>query len=331
MAHRDHHADPVTALRERAPGKVNLSLLVGPLAADGYHPLLTVFAPLDVCDELEFDLEVACPGTPRRGELLVECPGVPVETNLVTRALRAVEIATECRLAGIVRVTKRLPVGAGLGGGSSDAALTLRVAARQVVEAGGPPVDAARLRRMARDLGADVAFFLDPSSALARGVGDILEPLPLPPVPLVLVLPEAELSTAEVYRTFDGVAVRESQAAFEARCRRAEQEWRALSIAWASKEVDAAWACMHVAGLLQNDLERASMHILPQIATRKSLLEKRGVLGASMSGSGPTVFGVCSSIVEAESLARDLREVGSRALAALAAGPRETEPTRSGR
>lgn len=312
----------MNSFRARVPGKVNFSLLVGPPAADGYHPLFTVFAPLDLHDELQFDLEVVTASQGDRATLSVDCPGIPSEMNLVTRALRAVEAATGRRFSGRVGVTKGVPVGAGLGGGSADGALALRVAAALVASAGGPQLGDARLRELARRLGADVAFFLDPRPALARGVGDILEPLPLPAVPLVMVLPDGGLSTAEVYRTFDGVAAGESAEAFEARCLRAEQAWRSLSAAWASGGMDQASACLRVAALLQNDLERASMHIMPALATHKAVLERRGVLGALMSGSGPTVFGVCSSREQAEGVAGELRAEGLPARLVWAGPPR---------
>ncbi|MHB9150602.1 MAG: 4-(cytidine 5'-diphospho)-2-C-methyl-D-erythritol kinase [Thermoleophilia bacterium] len=301
----------------RAPAKVNLSLLVGPPYDDGYHPLSTVFVPLSLADEVEVDLEVRprfdTPGTSR--SLEVVCPGIAQEENLVTRAVRAVERATGWAFSGRLTVRKNIPKGAGLGGGSSDAAVALRAAAQMVAETGGPRLSQVELHRIARSLGADVPFFLDPRPALAVGVGDLLEPLELPPLPLALLLPTRELSAAEVYRTFDGVGSRETAAGFEERRLRAERAWRALSAAWASGALDAVAVRAELAGLLGNDLEISSLHLVPELAADRADLDGEGVLGVLMSGSGPTLFGLCATMHAAEAVVSKLRARGHAALA----------------
>lgn len=310
----------------RTPAKVNLSLLVGPPAADGYHPLFTVFVPIDLHDELEFRLTAVPPSpgaslaaggpTPpggRRRELQVECPGVPPDGNLISRALGRLTHETGWTFRGSVRVQKNIPTGAGLGGGSSNAACALRVGADLLAAAGGPTVGPVELARMAHGLGADVPFFLDPRPSVARGVGEQLSPLALPALPLVLVLPEEELSTAEAYRTYDGVAGSEAATAFEVRCRMAEQSWRTLEQAWRRRELTLADFCVQVASLMQNDLERASLHLLPDLAPRLAAIRRRGALAALMSGSGPTLFGLCASHDEAGSVAAGLARDGARA------------------
>jgi 4-diphosphocytidyl-2-C-methyl-D-erythritol kinase len=294
----------------RAPAKVNLTLVVGPPGSDGYHPLLTVFVPIDLHDDLEFELEVA-PG--RGAALTVQCSGVDSEANLVTRALRALEAESGWGFTGVVRVGKGIPTGAGLGGGSSDCAQALLVGARRLADGGGPRVEATTIRRLALALGADVPFFLDPRPALATGVGQLLEPLALPELPLVLVEPAEELSTAEVYSTFDGVAACESAQAFARRAAQAERAWRALGAAWASGEVARPAFRAGLAGMLHNDLERASMHLLPDLAARKAALQRHGALGSAMSGSGPSVFGVCSSFTSAGRIAGALCREGTPA------------------
>lgn len=327
MADRGHRAGSLTAgpagasgaagihvgrglVRRRAPAKVNLTLVVGPPGSDGYHPLLTVFVPIDLHDDLEFELEVA-PGA--GAGLTVECSGVDSEANLVTRALRALEAETGWGFTGRVRVGKVIPRGAGLGGGSSDCAQALLVGAHELEEAGGPRVDDKTMRRLALGLGADVPFFLDPRPSLATGVGQLLQPLALPELPLVLVVPEVELSTAEVYSTFDGVAACESPQAFARRMAQVERSWRALGAAWASGEMARPVFRARLAGMLHNDLERASMHLLPGLATRKAALQRHGALGSVMSGSGPSVFGVCASFASAGRIATAHCEEGTLA------------------
>jgi 4-diphosphocytidyl-2-C-methyl-D-erythritol kinase len=296
-----------SAVRGRAPAKVNLTLVVGPPGPDGYHPLLTVFVPIDLHDDLDFALKAA-PGT--GAGLTVECSGVDSEANLVTRALRALEAETGWGFTGRVRVDKGIPRGGGLGGGSSDCAQALLVGARILEDAGGPRVDDETIRRLALGLGADVPFFLDPRPALATGVGELLVPLALPELPLVLVVPEEELSTAEVYSTFDGVAACESTQSFARRAAQVERSWRALGAAWASGEVARPVFRAGLAGMLHNDLERASMHLLPGLAARKAALQRHGALGSVMSGSGPSVFGVCTSFASAGRIAASLCEEG---------------------
>ncbi len=296
----------------RAPAKINLSLLVGPPGVDGYHPLSTVFMPVDLTDRLEFALR-ATPdvgaGEPR---FRVECDGIPSEANLVSKALRAVEALTGWRFSGSVSVAKGIPAGAGLGGGSSDAALTLTTAAGLVADLGGPSLDEGALRTAARNLGADVPFFLAPLTSLAAGVGDALEPLPLPHLPLVLVLPQEELSTADVYRAFDGDGLAEDHEMFEARRRENEGAWRGLSRQWTEGRENAE-IVRGVAALLANDLERASFALMPDLARTKRALAGGGVFGSLMSGSGPTLFAVCDSWDAAERTAERTRREGHEA------------------
>jgi 4-diphosphocytidyl-2-C-methyl-D-erythritol kinase len=304
-----------------APAKVNLCLLVGPPREDGYHDLLTVFAPVGLSDEIEFSLRACSPSGPRE-PLLMHCPGIDTAVNLMIKALDLLEESTGWHLGGAITVKKGIPIGAGLGGGSSDAAAALLEGLRVIAQAGGPRLEPAEVAGLARCLGADVPFFLDPRTALAKGVGDRLEALTLPEIPLVIVLPHEQLSTAEVFRTHDGVAPEESMATFLARAERAERAWRAVSGAWASGELTVEAAAMQVAGILANDLERTSFHLLPPLIARKAALERRGVLGALLSGSGPSLFGVCSSAEQACAVARELSAAGTPAYATTAGGAR---------
>lgn len=292
----------------RAPAKVNLCLLVGPKDDRGYHEIFTVFAPVDVYDELEFTLEAhAAGGVP--GTLHVECDTAPGEHNLATHALRALETHTGWALSGRVVIRKSIPVGAGLGGGSSDAANALLAGAQALAEAGGPVPAKAELLGLARGLGADVAFFLDPRPAIGRGIGELLEPLELPELPLVLVFFDRMLSTARVYRSLDALRPAVNKDFFEFRTGQAEKRWR--------RAADGG----NIAQLLENDLELASFDILPSLATDREILFREGALGALMSGSGPTLFALCESKAGAAGLAERLVRRGFRAqVATTAAG-----------
>jgi 4-diphosphocytidyl-2-C-methyl-D-erythritol kinase len=302
-----------------APAKVNLCLLVGPPREDGYHDLLTVFAPVGLVDEIEFSL-VACPPDGPREPLFLHCPGIDVADNLMIRALDVLEEAIGWHVGGAIRVKKGIPIGAGLGGGSSDAAAAMLEGLRVVAAAGGPRPEPAEVIALARSIGADVPFFLDPRTALAKGVGDRLEPLALPDIPIVIVLPHEQLSTAEAYRTYDGVAPQESLATFHARADRSERAWRAVSGAWVSGELTLLQAALQLSGILANDLERATFHLLPLLIARKAALERHGALGALLSGSGPSLFGVCPSLDHARSVAQALRAEGMPAHATITGG-----------
>lgn len=291
----------------RAPAKVNLCLLVGPRDEAGYHEVFTVFAPIDVYDELEFSLEAGVAAT-IPGELQVDCATAPGEANLAAQALRALERRTGRALRGRVVIRKHIPVGAGLGGGSSDAAAALIAGSQALVEAGGPPLGQVELLGLARGLGADVPFFLDPVPSVGRGIGEVLEPLDLPPLWLVLVMFDRMLSTARVYRSLDAVRPSVTKAYFDHRALQAETRWRQARDA------------VRVARLLENDLEQASFAILPALAGDRDLLLREGALGALMSGSGPTLFALCESGAKAYDLARSLTARGMRTRVATVTG-----------
>jgi 4-diphosphocytidyl-2-C-methyl-D-erythritol kinase len=312
-------------VREEAPAKINLSLLVGPLRVDGYHEVLSVFTPIDLRDELEFSLTLG-PAKDRPGRIHLAYPGMDGEQNLVVRALRAVERASGRSIGGEVTVRKCVPVGAGLGGGSADAAVALRVAYKLLQEDAGVSLGTEVLRRLARSLGADVPFFLEGRPAIGRGIGDQLETVTLPPLDLVLVLSEKHLATPAVYAAFDRRVAPEPMEVFASRSSRAESKWRKLAAVWEGGGADAVRSARSVSRLLHNDLEAASFWFMPELAEAKRAVVAEGALGASMSGSGPTLFGVCASRGEAELARKRLEHRGYRATVANAdvgpAGPR---------
>jgi 4-diphosphocytidyl-2-C-methyl-D-erythritol kinase len=249
-------------VKVRAPAKLNLILRVGPLREDGYHRLATLFQAIDLCDELELE-----PAT----EPVVE----GFDDTLVMAALA--ELGESQR----VRLHKRIPVAAGLGGGSSDAAAVLRAL--------GEGRDVNDLSAAAWRLGADVPFFLSGcEAALGMGRGDRIEPLPEFPRDHAFVLVPAErgLSTAEVFGACEPnpffAAVRGDLV-------------RAVHIARTPAQVGR---------MLQNDLQATVLALRPELAEELDRLRAEGALGAAVTGSGPTVFGVFADRDAAEAAAK---------------------------
>jgi 4-diphosphocytidyl-2-C-methyl-D-erythritol kinase len=266
----------VGAYRALAPAKVNLGLFLGPVRpSDGRHELVTVMQSISLADELT--LEPAPEGAVK-DELI--CPGVPgsSEQNLAAAALRAFRAGSGWDGPPVrLRILKRIPVAAGLGGGSADAAATLRLAAH----ASGLG-DQELLLELAAELGADVPAQLSPGRSLATGAGERLQSLPDPSRALgLLVLPAATgLSTAEVYREADRLREGRSLQALEGRRARLAA---ALALS-APLPGDRA--------LLHNDLERAAISLCPQIAEALERAREAGAEEAFVSGSGPTVIGL---------------------------------------
>jgi 4-diphosphocytidyl-2-C-methyl-D-erythritol kinase len=257
----------------RAPAKVNLCLRVGPLRSDGYHRLTTLFQAIDVYDELELE---------EAGETVVE--GFPDDT-LVRGALEALG---ETRS---VRLDKRIPVAAGLGGGSSDAAAVLRALRGER--------DPNELHAIARSLGADVPFFLTGAeTGFGTGRGDRIRPLPDFPRghAFVLVPGERGLSAGEVFAACEPNPIFR---AVEGDLVRAMHTVRRVS---------------DVAALMANDLEPAVLELRPEVSAALAALEAEGALAQIVSGSGPTAFGLFAHRQAAEAAA-------ARIAGALAASP----------
>lgn len=291
----------LAALTARAPAKVNLGLFVGPRRADGRHELVSVMQSISLCDELTL-----APAQGAQDEL--SCPGVAgaPEENLALRALAAFRAASGWRApAARVTVLKRVPVAAGLGGGSADAAAVLRLAAA-ASGAGELPLPAAAagaresrlpaeasgagasplLLGIAATLGADVPAQVRPGRWLAQGAGELLRELPGGGPLGILVLPSAAaLSTAAVYAELD----RLGQA-------RSAEELRRLGDSLLGKYVGAG-ACAAAGGLpaaelLVNDLQAAAIGLQPSIGPALAEARAAGADLALVSGSGPTVLGL---------------------------------------
>jgi 4-diphosphocytidyl-2-C-methyl-D-erythritol kinase len=266
----------------RASAKVNLALEVLGKRGDGYHEIATVLQAVDLFDRLTVE-------TADTLLLHADDPELPTdEGNLVMRAARLLQKTAGIEKGARIELQKRIPVAAGLGGGSSDAAATLWGLNRLW----GLRWPRARLQELAVELGMDVPFFLGTGRAVARGRGERLQALPGGGgYALVLVNPRAPLSTREVYG-------------------RVPAGWHAEPTG--TERVIEALRRRNVATLaaaLTNNLERVVEPVLPVIGRMKAALLAAGALGAIMSGSGPTVFGLARSLDHA----RQVRSRVSRA------------------
>jgi 4-diphosphocytidyl-2-C-methyl-D-erythritol kinase len=252
-----------------APAKINLALVVGPQRADGKHELVTVFQRIDLVDRISIE-----PASSTSIE------GFPADT-IVRRALGALGAPHGWR----VRIEKHVPVAAGLGGGSSDAATALRLANAQLDD----PLEPAELHEVAATIGADVPFFLYAGPQLGTGDGSILEPAELPQdFAVVVVLPNdvEKLSTASVYAAFDE---RAGAAGYDQRAAGLRE-----TLAAVRRPVD-------LAALPANDLATSAL---------ETELRSTGAFRASVSGAGPAVYGLFERPAEADAAARSLRRFG---------------------
>ena len=266
-------------IREVAPAKVNLVLRVGDVRADGLHEICSLFASLELADELTIERR-----TGGAREDRVVCAGVE-GPNLATTALGELRSRLHGDLPPLeVTIDKRIPVAAGMGGGSADAAAVLR-AANSIA---GDPLDSTALRAVGARIGADVPSQIQPRHALVTGAGEHVEPLALPPMALVLVPQEEGLSTPDVYRAADALG--------STRARLDPAALRAL----------AAVPLTDLAAALENDLEPAALHLRPDLADPLAALRRAGALAARVTGSGPTTFGVFPDRASAEEAAASI-------------------------
>ncbi len=249
-------------ITKASPAKVNLYLRVLRKREDGYHDILSLMQRISLCDEMTF--------APTGGGIAVRCPGTALpedEGNIVYRAAAAFfsRIGTSPGIE--ITIRKRIPIAAGLGGGSSNAATTLMT----LNEMYGSPMTREELMRIGTGLGADVPFFIFGKTAWACGIGDrFSESSILPTFWFVLIHPGFEISTKLVYQGLNlGLT----------------KQGINYSIPQFSTKED-------VIGGLTNDLEKVTVTLHPILNEIKALLLASGARGALMSGSGPTVFGI---------------------------------------
>jgi 4-diphosphocytidyl-2-C-methyl-D-erythritol kinase len=266
----------VKSLTLSAPAKINYLLDVIGKRTDGYHELRMIMQRVNLCDEITITLrntpgiKVACnsKGAP-------DGPG-----NIAWKAARALLDLAESSAGIEIEVIKNIPVAAGLGGGSSDAASVL-IGMNELLQLG---LTEQKLMETGSKLGADIPFFIFKKTALAEGIGEKFTPLSdMPKCWILLVNPGVHVSTAWVYRSLQLTS---------------KGELNKLPEFFGSIE--------QVASILSNDLEAVTIPAFPIIADIKSRLMNLGAVGSLMSGSGPTVFGVFKSFDAAETARREV-------------------------
>jgi 4-diphosphocytidyl-2-C-methyl-D-erythritol kinase len=249
-------------IAKASPAKVNLYLRVLRKREDGYHDILSLMQRISLCDEMTF--------APTGGGIAVRCPGTTLpedEGNIVYRAAAAFFSRIRTSPGIEITIRKRIPIAAGLGGGSSNAATTLMT----LNEMYGSPMTREELMRIGTGLGADVPFFIFGKTAWASGIGDrFSESSILPTFWFVLIHPGFEISTKLVYQ--------------------------GLNLGLTKQGINYSIPCFStkedVIGGLTNDLEKVTVRLHPILDEIKALLLASGARGALMSGSGPTVFGI---------------------------------------
>lgn len=283
----------VKLLAERACAKINLFLRVTGRRDDGYHELDSIFIPISLADEIHLEVRTTADSSVT---LACNLPALAEsQTNLAARAARA--FMDEFGLTAQVRIEvhKHIPVGAGLGGGSSDAGAILRMLAQlenlkpRNCQTKNRAHDSAieRLNRIALALGADVPFFLEPRPSRVTGIGERIVPLKeMPTLPIVIAVPPVEVATAEIFR-----ALR-------------PENWSGPA---SESDIAAATRGEISSALTVNDLAAPAIAKFPEIGRLRSMLEELGARAAQMSGSGGAVFGVFDSTENAELAAMEAR------------------------
>lgn len=276
-------------LYEQARAKINLSLDITGRRENGYHEVRMIMQTLDLCDDLSFET-----GKPQSGivlktdnEMLNDEQSQGTD-NLIVKAAKLLEEKSGKKFDVVITLSKRIPIAAGMAGGSSDAAAALR-GLNRLFEL---DFSMEELKTMAVKIGADVPFCVEGGLCLSEGIGEVLTKLtPLPSIPTVICKPNVFVSTKDVYKAFDSQENPEHP------------------------DVDGMLKCIEaydaagVSGLLMNILEPVTVKEHPVISEIEKNLESFGATKAIMSGSGPTVFGLFNSVKEASEAAEKLKEI----------------------
>jgi 4-diphosphocytidyl-2-C-methyl-D-erythritol kinase len=284
----------VKLLRQSTPAKINLFLRVTGRRLDGYHELDSVFVPVSIYDRLDIELR---PARSASVQLFCDSDAVPAaECNLAFRAAR--EFLTEFSVQAevLIKLHKEIPVGAGLGGGSSDAGAVLRMMAALCGVNRSEP-----LVTIATRLGADVPFFLDPTPSRVRGIGERREPLGLIEKRFLLIaVPPVEVPTALMFRGLR------------------PEHWSGPA---PDSDVLAIIQGQTRREHLVNDLEQVAIAQWPEIGELKKLLEALGARAAAMTGSGGGVFGIFDSSDQVSDACREMVRRAPQVRAFIASVP----------
>jgi 4-diphosphocytidyl-2-C-methyl-D-erythritol kinase len=277
----------------QSPAKINLHLRVGPPAADGFHPIMSWFCRVGLADRLDIT------ATDRPGiSMTCDRPDVPTDsTNLIIRAASAMLKKMPTPRGAIVKLEKKIPMGGGLGGGSSNAASAILEFNR--IWNLNWPIET--LSQIGAGIGSDVPFFLSGApSAICTGRGEFIRPVPPPKTKwVVLILPNFPMPTPQVYRRFDELELG-SKAALEN-----QPDWKTWT------QLPAMKLLPHLA----NDLEKPAFDISPELAKlRENLQQSLGQI-IRMSGSGSTLFTLADDAEKANQIAANIRRQSIDAIA----------------
>lgn len=248
------------SLMLKAPAKINLCLHILGRRPDGYHELSMLMEKISLCDEIRLEK------TSGSIELLDDATDIPPEKNLALRAAQGLHEVSASSWGVRIQLTKKIPIGGGLGGGSSDAAAVLK-GLNQLWELNWP---VEKLAEIGVKLGADVPFFLYDGPALVQGIGEKVNPQrKLPKLWMILLYPGVAVDTRWAY-----------------------QEWDRNQLTQGNHDVSLPRTFAELLEILHNDFEAVVFPKFPEVAAAKSALQKAGSPGALMSGSGSAVFGL---------------------------------------
>ncbi|MDP9173713.1 MAG: 4-(cytidine 5'-diphospho)-2-C-methyl-D-erythritol kinase [Planctomycetota bacterium] len=285
-------------MRLISPSKINLHLRIGSPGADGFHPIVSWMCTTGLADALEFEPTASCV------RLNCDVPGLPVDQrNLIVRAAEALlAISDNSKMGADIRLIKKIPMGGGLGGGSSNAAATL-VGLNRLWKL-NLPVN--RLAEIGARLGSDVPFFFHGPSSICTGLGQFVMPIATPrPRFVVLVFPALSMPTPRVYRQFDEMKLGSVDAMER------QPDWGK----WTQLKAD------ELLPLLVNDLEAPAFSLQPVLGELRKTVERELDRIVRMSGSGSTLFTLTDTQEEAEEAALRLSRLSMNASAFLLARP----------
>lgn len=259
------------------PAKINLWLKVVGLRQDGYHLLNTLMVPISLFDQIQVQ------ETPDQDEItyIVKGQTTPIEGDILQKTLKKIRQNHQVPPLKIT-VNKNIPMGAGLGGGSSNAGALLSYLHTHF------QVPMATITKLAPEIGADVPFFINPTPAIATGIGENLKPVAVTPMWLVVAKPNFSMSTPEVFKQFDASSPQNQEST--------------------NNDTLNQFDINNLPPLLTNDLEQAASHINPQVTQLKSALQEQGAAGSLMSGSGSSVFGLFLDESRAEKAQKNLQK-----------------------
>ena len=276
--------DTVDAIKRKAYAKINLSLDVVGRLENGYHLVRMIMQTIDLCDELIFERT--------SGEITIECDRKDLsvgEDNLIYKAILLMKELYGLDGGVRVHLKKRIPMAAGMAGGSSDAACTLKA----VNDLYGLGLSEERLRQIGKKLGADVPYCVMGGTALSEGIGEILTSIaPMPDCTLLVAKPDIDVSTKYVYEQIDKKEIKD------------HPDVDGMKTAIERGDV------REIAGLLGNVLQEVTIEKHPIVQTIKNVMTEGGALGSLMSGSGPSVFGIYENEALAKATGEKIRELG---------------------